>query len=231
MKPILLSAVLFSLVLTSFAEEEIPSIEVTGTATGKGDVDRVIWRFTIRGEADSLEEAGAEMDGATEALRNRIGALEIGEEGMRFSRTRSGRVYEQGPNRARVFKGYYAERGGRILLEDLEKSGGVEAALLADDGVEIQGLQLESSEYEELKQQAGVDAVEAAREKAVLMTGVLGVELGDVLLIREGAAGFAPRLTENRIEMPVFAQGGSDSYEQVEVTVTVTLRFEVVNGE
>jgi len=215
-----------ALLLPVLALAEVPErfIEISGTATVKADVDRIAWHLRIRGEGESLDAAADALALATEGLADRLKALELPGESVKFSRMQSGRI-ENNVNGRREISGYFVERGAVIQLESLEPSHAVESVLLVDDGIEIDRLSLESSHYEGLKQQVVVDAVAAAKVKANLMVGELGVVLGQVMEIREGT--FAPTsfVTRNTMAMPAFAQGGSADFEKVELSATVTVKF------
>ncbi|MEX2580980.1 MAG: SIMPL domain-containing protein [Verrucomicrobiales bacterium] len=215
----------FSVLLLCSSRAEDRFIEVTGKATVKADVDRIAWHLRIRGEGESLDAAAEALKETTEGLVERISALELPGNSMRFSRMQSGRLRNLRDGEE-VVTGYFVERGAVIQLDSLEPSHAVESALLVDDGVEIDRLSLESSHYEGLKQRVVVDAVAAARAKAELMVGELGVVLGEVLTVREGGDPPAfPMLTTNRVGSPEFAQGESSDFEEVELTSTVVVRF------
>lgn len=214
-------------ILPSFAEEAAPrTIEVTGKAIVKAEVDRVIWRISLRGTGATLEEAAANLAEVDAHLEEKIAGLKLPGGSLRMSRVRSGREYERRPNGSREFVGYYAERGGLVRTEQIELSEKIESVLLSHSQLEITGLELESSKMEELKRQAGKNAVMAARQKAADMAGALDAQLGEILMIQEGG-GHQPRftITENRVAMPVFDGSEGPSFEEIEIESTVTLRF------
>ena len=219
-------------------EEVIPAITVTGTATVKAEVDRIAWRLSMRGEGEQLAEAAATLEEITNELRPAIEGLENEAVRLRFSRIRSGRVYETVERqlsdgtreKERTLIGYYVERDATVHSDDLSASPVIEALLLRDNRVEIDGLGLSSSRHEELKQQALTDAVEAAKEKAERMIAVFPDQaLGKVISLREGNSSDGRiRLTSNTISMPVFSGTGPDDaadFDEVEVTTTVTLEI------
>lgn len=219
------AAILLPLVASAEGPERF--IQVTGTATVKGDVDNIAWNIRIRGEGESLDAAGTALGQSTDGLLDRLKALELPGDSVKFSRMQSGRIEDRVDGR-RELRGYFVERSAVIQLESLEPSHEVESALLVDDGIEIDRLELESSHYEGLKQQVVINAVAAAKVKANLMAGELGVVLGQVMEIREGAA-LSPMSFETRNTMasPAFARGGSADFEKVELSATVTVKFAI----
>lgn len=222
---IILSALLVTSSVFSQGLERF--IEVTGTATVKGDVDRIAWHIRIRGEGESLDAASMALKQSTEGLVDRLEVLELPGESVKFSRLQSGRVEDRIDGR-RELRGYYVERSAVIQLDSLEPSHEVESALLVDDGIEIDRLELESSHYEGLKQEVVVNAVAAAKTKAGLMAGELGVVLGEVMEIRESSASPGlPYATANTLSAPAFAQADQADFEKVELTSTVSVKFAI----
>ncbi|MEM9283459.1 MAG: SIMPL domain-containing protein [Verrucomicrobiota bacterium] len=215
--------VLLSVSIAS-AEEAERYIEVTGVARVEGDVDRIAWHFSVRSENESLETAAAELEKASDALVERLNSLELGAEGLRFNRVRSGRVYEREGNQ-QVFKGYFVERGASVTTDKLELSPQVEKALLADESISIRDLKLNSSQQEALKKEAVANAVLAAHEKAKLMVSQLGEALGPVRMIQEGSSARPVVITENRIAMPAFASQQRAEFEKISIESQVTVRF------
>lgn len=223
----LLTSLVFALTasLTLTAQDD-HHIEVTGTATVYGEVDQISWQISIRGEGETIEAASDALSKATDGLASRINELEIPGESLRFSRMQSGRKYKQVEN-SQVADGYFVERGAVIKIDSLEPSHAVEVALLADDGIEINQLKLESSRYEMLKQEAVVQAVRAAREKAELMANELGTVLGPILMVKEGAVSSSGIIFTSNLMKSYGTPVGGDTrdFEKVELESTVTLRF------
>ena len=224
----------------TFGDEAPPprTIEVSGTATVKAEVDRVAWNLSIRGEGRTLAEATEEIEQATSRLEEAISGLGSDHIQLRFSRISSGREYETVEKvnvdgtlkKERVLKGFFIQRNAIVRSESLEVCPDIESILLGDDRVQIGQLNLTSSLYEELKKRAVTSAAEAAKEKAEMMVAVLpGLNLGPVLMMREGSSRNtgAITLTENRIEMPVFDQGASTGFDQVSVTTSVLIKIEL----
>ncbi|MEM7602031.1 MAG: SIMPL domain-containing protein [Verrucomicrobiota bacterium] len=238
----LISVLLLSVCLSfsCFSEEkELPrTIEISGTATVKAEVDRVAWNFSIRGEGPTLAEATAEIEQATNRLDEAISGLENNQVELRFSRISSGKVYETVEKlnvdgtlkKEKVLKGFFIQRSAVIRSESLEVCTDIESILLGDDRVQIGQLNLTSSLYEDLKKRAVTSAVEAAKEKAEGMVAVFpDLKLGPVLFMQEGSSrdSGAITLTENRIEMPVFNQASSTGFDQVSVTTSVLIKIEL----
>lgn len=202
-------------------------IEVDATSKIAADVDRASWQIKIRGESASLAEASKILDGATAALRERLKTAGFEDGSLRLSGIASGKSYETTRD-TRVFKGYYAERASVVEIPDLTRRQALEGALLADDHIEIVKVELRSSKHEELRKQALLAAVAAAKEKAAALAKEAGAETGLLLAMREGANNNGwVTLTENRIVEPFFGQDNTAEFEKLEYTATVTVKFEL----
>lgn len=202
-------------------------IEVDATSRIAADVDRASWQIKIRGEAATLEEASRTLDKTTNSLRDRLKQGGFAEGTLLLSGIASGKHYES-TRESRVFKGYYAERAAIVEISDLTKRQILETVLLADDHIEIVKVELRSSKHEEIRKQALIAAVSAAKDKAGFLAKEAGAELGQLLAIREGTSnGGWLTLTENRIVEPFFGQNNTAEFEKLEYTATVTVKFEL----
>ncbi len=202
-------------------------IEVDGTSKILADVDRASWQIKIRGEAATLEEASKILDSAASSLRDRLKQGGFEDRALRLSGIASGKHYETA-RETRTFKGYYAERASIVEIPDLSNRQALETLLLADDHIEIVNVALRSSKHEELRKQALLAAVAAAKDKATFLAKEAGADIGPLLAIREGANnnGWA-NVTTNSIVMPIFGQNDTSEFEKLEYSATVTVKFEL----
>ena len=182
----------------------------------------------MRGEAASLAEASKKLDASAESLKERLKTAGLSPEFLRFSGIASGKFYENNRD-TKTFKGFFAERAAVVELPDLSKRQIVETVLLADDQIEIVRVDLRASKHEELRKQALLAAVNAAKEKAGSVAKEAGSKIGAVLSIREGStnAGWGVTLTDNKILEPIFAQDNTAEFEKLEYSATVTVKFEL----
>ena len=203
-------------------------IEVDATSRVSADVDRAGWQIKMRGEAASLAEASKKLDASAESLKERLKTAGLSPESLRFIGIASGKFYENNRD-TKTFKGFFAERAAVVELPDLSKRQSLETVLLADDQIEIVKVDLRASKHEELRKQALLAAVNAAREKAGFLAKEAGSEIGAVLSIREGNtnSGWGGAVTANNIMETVFAQDNTAEFEKLEYSATVTVKFEL----
>lgn len=226
----LLTFLSFVLFATSSGAQQIDTrrhIEVDATSKIAADVDRASWQIKVRGEAASLADASKILDSSTVSLRDRLKQAGLDEGALRLSGIASGKHYET-TRETRVFKGYYAERASVVEIPDLSKRQALETVLLADDHIEIVKVELRSSKHDELRKQALLAAVAAAKDKALFLAKEAGADVGPLLAIREGANNNGwITLTENRIVEPFFGQNNTAEFEKLEYSATVTVKFEL----
>ncbi len=202
-------------------------IEVDATSRVSADVDRAGWQIRMRGEAGSLAEASKKLDASAESLKERLKTTGLNPDSLRLSGIASGKFYENSRD-AKTFKGFFAERAAVVELPDLSKRQILETVLLADDQIEIVKVDLRASKHEELRKQALLAAVNAAKEKASFLASEAGSGIGAVLSIREGSTNSGwVTLTDNKILEPIFAQDNTAEFEKLEYTATVTVKFEL----
>lgn len=200
-------------------------IEVDAVAKIAADVDRASWQIKVRGEAASLAEASKGLDASTAALRDRLAKNGFKENTLRLSGIASGKNYDTA-REGRVFKGFYAERAAIVEITDLSRRQALETALLEDDHIEIVKVELRTSQHEALRKQALLAAVSAAKEKAEALANEAGVQIGELLALREGrsTSGWLD-VNENRIAQPIFGQNNAAEFEKLEYSATVTVKY------
>lgn len=207
--------------------DEVRHVQANGTSKLYAEADHADWRLRLRAVSNTLGEASQRLDDASASLTERLVAAGFPEDSLRWSGISSGRSYNQ-----RVFNGYFAERGALVSLSDLARRRELEKVLLEDPLIEIVRVALKTTRHEELRKEALVSAFEVAKEKAELLATAAGAELGPVLSIDEQAPeptfGFrSGGITENRIEMPVFAAGEASEFEMLDYSMSVAVRFEI----
>jgi uncharacterized protein YggE len=99
----------------------------------------------------------------------------------RYTRPREGEV--------RAIDGYSVTNQVQVLARDLDKLGEILDQLVTLGANEMGGLSFEVSQAETLRDEARKEAVANASRRAALYATAAGVELGEVLMIREGGEG------------------------------------------
>ncbi|TAG09378.1 MAG: DUF541 domain-containing protein [Verrucomicrobia bacterium] len=202
-------------------------IEVDAVGKASAPADRATWQIQIRGEAPTLADASKALDQSASSLIERIKAAGIDQSSFQLSSISSGKVFDH-DSQTRIFKGYFALRSGIIELTDLSKRQKIEELLLADNALEILTVELGSIKENELKMEASLAAVAAAKEKASLLAKKAECELGVLLALREqsGPAGWA-KSSDAMMARSMESATSSAQFEKVEFTTTVSVKFEI----
>ncbi|MBD1202691.1 MAG: SIMPL domain-containing protein [Rhodobacteraceae bacterium] len=210
------------------AHSPVPgTITVTGegTVTAAPDLATVSLGVTTQGET-----AGAAMDANTAALTavlERVKAAGVEGRDIQTSTLSLSPNWANGDGSAMpVIAGYVATNMLQIRVRNLAVLGEVLDAAVADGANTLNGVSFGLAAPEPALDEARKEAVAAARARAELLTGAVGVGLGRVLSISEGG-GYAPPMPMYRMEAamadaPVPVEGG-----EVGVTASVTITWEI----
>jgi uncharacterized protein len=170
------------------AREAVGGITVTGTAVAETTPDRSSWSFGVQTEG---ETARAALDEASERARSLVAALR--REGVEEDslRTEQVSVWPQYGNGNRV-TGYTASTSVHAVVVGLDRAGRVVDAAVDAGANTVSGPGLATGDRDRLYRQALSAAVEQARATAEALAREAGLELGEIVAIREGAGASQP---------------------------------------
>ena len=231
-RPILPVLVFLSVVLIPLVNaEEVPYIEVRGTATQKAPVDKILWTLRLRSVDPALAVAAKSIDDCHQSLKHDLETLHIPSLQLRAAEIASGREYERADNQ-RKFLGFYVERGLTVTITDLARGSEVQARLLSDERISITSVNRASTKELELKADALLRAAEAARAKADKLAQVLKIKIGRALVVVDGGVslsggGPAFGITSNVIDQPVLVIRDGSELDEVSVTQTITVKYAI----
>ncbi len=219
-------AVMMMSVFPSFAQEDSRTIQVvgTGTAFGAPDIATVEVGVDIR-DADF----GTAFDTANETMTTvlaEITGLGIAEEDIQ---TTSINVWFEDdynpqtgvPTGERI---YHVTQSMRILVRDIAMISDVITTAVDNGANQIYGLSFSFSDTQSLQSTAREIAVDNARVKAEHLAELLGVELGDVVSVKDlGVNDYSPGFggAYDRAESIAVASG------QLSVTANLQISFAI----
>lgn len=219
-------AVMMMSVFPSFAQEDSRTIQVvgTGTAFGTPDIATVEVGVDIR-DADF----GTAFDTANETMTTvlaEITGLDIAEEDIQ---TTSINVWFEDdynpqtgvPTGERI---YHVTQSMRILVRDIDMISNVITTAVDNGANQIYGLSFSFSDTQSLQSTAREIAVDNARAKAEHLAELLGVELGDVVSVKDlGVNDYSPGFGGgfDRAESIAVASG------QLSVTANLQISFAI----
>jgi uncharacterized protein YggE len=237
------------------AEEPQPTISVSGSAEIRVVPDEVMITASVQSRGRTLAEASKDNDSkiaqVMEFLKTsgvdakNIHTEYLGIEPIMRDRNRYGKQQmaiqsnvPMPPPRAEsdeeeleallVPAGYNVTRQFRIRITDLSKFETIYRGLIEGGVNQVRGIQFNSSELRKHKDEARLQAVRAAREKATAMAGELGATIIAVKSIDESNPSRMSSMNfmQNSISEP-FGDSGDGSFAagQIQITANVAVVF------
>ncbi|MDR0397559.1 MAG: SIMPL domain-containing protein [Oscillospiraceae bacterium] len=173
------------------------------------------------------DETAIKMDGIIASLR----ALGIEDKDIATSSFSVDSVYDYSKNYANVV-GYRVNSSVTITVRDVEQVASVINAVFEAGSNQSYGLEFRSTKEDEAYQEALINAIKAAREKAMIMATAAGVSLGKLEGMTESQNAYAPvpMYANARSEMDASsAKGLGDSVMagMIDVAANITLIYEL----
>jgi len=128
------------------------------------------------------------------------------------------------PPRAAAIDGYEARTGLTVTVRDLAKAGPLIDALVKAGANEMSGISFGLADESKAKDAARLKAAEAARARAALHAGALGVKVGELVSIVEAEAETPGRAAGDMRTFRMAAGAAPISVEPGEITITSSLR-------
>jgi uncharacterized protein YggE len=220
-------AALLALSLASPAMAQVPaprqptiSVMGTGEAELKPDFARI--HVTVATQADTVAQASAANNTATERVLARIQGLGIKREDIRTANFQVFQTPQQiGPDGKEIkTPKFSAHHQLRITTRDLDGVGRLAGEILASGDMTFQSVSFGLDRQEEGGDRAREAAVRDARRQAEIYAAAAGVSLGRLLEIRDGSAQpFEPQ-PDMRMSMAM-AKGA----ESVPIVPPATIRY------
>ncbi len=250
MKYLLSALPLVCLFLVSCAE---PYRNVSGaptvTANGHAEIrilpDEGVISLGVETLLKTLEASKADNDSRVAAVIASVEALGISKEHIRTDYYSVEPVYAQNHHYSDDFVGYRARKTIVVTLRDLLKLEELLSNSLESGASHIHGVDFKTTQLRKYRDQARVEAIKAAREKAELMANELGRHVGEVKTISEGynrwwsgygaywgrrhGGGMAQNVIQSGGSSPEGGDG-STAPGQIAVTAQATVVFVLADG-
>lgn len=186
MKKILIPTLIIPLIIFSFtnlySQEKPPSIEIYGTAIIKVVPDKMNWNINVQVEMDDVKEAKIQNDKSVSKVLNILEDVGIPSKEIQTGGIKIEKRYRTYSNEE---KKYSVTNNIWFTVSNIEKYDLLTEKLIDIDNVYINNIILESTKEIETREQARIDALNAAKDKAEKMANVLGMSIGEPLLIQE----------------------------------------------
>lgn len=228
---------LICLPIVSTAEHfEKAHVSAYGTATVDVVPDIMRWQLGVRTTAKTVQETASNHDKNVAAVLAFLKREEIKEEKIQTSRLQLAEDLEF-RNGTRTRKGYYASTSISFESKTLDAYRSLWMGLSKLTAVSVNGVSFDTSQRIRHQNNARVQAVQAARDKASQMAAVLGNELANPLMIEEEPSlqddrrSMLANTRMSRVAADSSAGGPSLSVGTIPIRARVKVVFSLRNGE
>ncbi len=235
MRILLVTTFLFAAVFVSNGQEvgasQARSISVSGTAERISTANQIRISVEIRTVDEQLSEAQGKSKKVFDGVIEDIGALGVKAEEVQLKDHEFGKEYVDGPNRQKIWKGFFSTREFLVILDQVDQLELIHSKLAENPEIEVSGTRFLRTDDIEIRKELRTEALKAAREKASAMAEVYELTLGKPLKIEEGNFnGYFLSISIN-----ITRNTGIDRTQEgvargkVSLYVTVKVVFELVN--
>ena len=178
--------------------------ERTITVSGRGEVsvepDMATVIIGVQSEAEIAANALDEASAATAAILATLDGEGVLAEDIRSGAIRLNPRYSQSVlSSGTQIVGYQAINSVEVEVRDLDRLGGLLAAVVGDGANRLDGVQFGLQDPQAATDEARRRAVAEAARLAALYASAAGVEVGDILTLSEaGSGGYRPIMTDQR---------------------------------
>jgi len=233
-RPVLLAAFLALACLPAAAQERVGPrlITVTGEAEVRVVPDEVVFDVTVQTLNRDLKLAKAQTDERLKKLVELTRRYGVAPQDTQTDYISVEPRY-RGNNEARQFLGYAVRKDLVFKLRDVSKAEAMLSEVMESGITRINDIDFRTSEMRKHRDAARAQAIRAAREKAVALTGEVGQKIGKAYSIEEvvpsGNAAAQNSITANysRSEGEGEASSGTLAIGQITVNARVVVRFEI----
>ena len=199
------------------------TVSVSGEGVVRAEPDQATVRFGMVTRAEDPEEARRLNAAAARDAMNAVRALGIEERKMRLETLRLQPAREYDPQTRRYNDvGFEATRQVVVEVEDLEALPSLITQVVQQGANRLDGISYALKNRSAARNEALQKAMGDAQEKAQLMAGTLGEEVGNVLTINEQSFSFPQpviRMAQADMAVSKGAEAEPDAYAAGEIEV------------
>lgn len=214
----------------SYASEptSMGSLVVTGAAQVASTPDTVVVRLGVNAEAESAEDALAEMQSEAATLLAYFDEAAIEDKDRQTSSISltERRARYDGPRNGQII-GYAASTTISLRLDGIERASKIMDGALDNGANQLFGLEFDLQNPKPIQDKALQSAVTDALNKARLMAKAANVQLGPIIRLQEGIENYAPRAAFAMERMGAAADTMPISAGEITTTANVTVTFSI----
>ncbi|MBN1285157.1 MAG: SIMPL domain-containing protein [Anaerolineae bacterium] len=229
---VMVALVLVGVVPVSAQEETPYTISVVGYGVAHGTPNVAYLQLGVNMAGDAVADVVANVNETIAEVRRVLVELGIAKEDMQtanFNLWSEERFDDSGAPTGERF--YRAENMLRIVVRDVTKLDEVIETGLDAGATTLFGLSFGIDDATALEQEARLNAIADAKDRAQKLADALGLTLGEPLIVREGADGMIPAAYQ--ASSIGYGGGGGMVIEEGEFTVSLSvyITFAVQKGE
>lgn len=216
------------------AEKPMRTIAVNGSATVYVVPDVTVVTFGVENFDSQLASAIAQNRTSAASLVKAVKGLGIDEKNISTDNLEVQIEYAYDNGRVKGTQGYRVKRTYMVKLADARQLERVVEVGLDSGANQLMGIDFQTSDLEKYRDEARVQAVTQAKEKALLMARELGVKVGRPMNIQETGDGYVMPMRAGRGMMAMAkmadasaAPGETLPLGQMQVQAGVSVVFEL----
>ena len=225
-----LLAALLALLMIALPAMAEADLTVQGTATVLMDADRATIRVGVRDNATEVLEAQRSVNARIDAIVEALCAKGIAREDISTDSIGIYPNYDYSGETERI-TGYTAFNTISAVTADIENAGQYIDAAFEAGANTLDGVIFSASDTQDAYNQALAQAYANALSKAGALSAAMGMKLGDVDAVREGASGgYSGPVLYAKAESTA-ADSTRVLASQLQISATVEVEFELVKGD
>lgn len=171
-------------------DDAVPSLRMSGQGTVTAIPDQLSFTLTATAKRDDLQDALEVSSSAMASAQKTLGSYGVGKPDLATTGLQMQPEYDYPRDGTPILTGYRVTQRARVTVADLSKGGEAIGAVVGSGGsvVTVDNIRLDVSDTDEVLAQARAAAVEDATTKARQYADAAGIELGDIVSIREQAS-------------------------------------------
>lgn len=233
LRPLLLALTLASLAAATRADGPLPPlVTTTGQAEIKVIPDLADMSFDVEVRSVNLQQGLAEHSQNMAKLVAALKKAGIEERDLQTSQVTISPVYQRDENRAETAKiaFFSITQTAGLTLRDIKKITAITTSAIDAGANRVGGVTLRTSKLRQHRDQARIQAIRAAKEKALALTSELGSKVGKPYSISEQSFDpmpYARMAVQNSIGFGGGEAASSTTFEPgtISITATVTVAF------
>ena len=215
--------------LTRYGAAKGATVSVTGSATILVPADTATVRLGVTESAQNVLEAQSAMNAKIEAIRQALLESGIEEKSINTDRLNIYTNYSYADDGTERVSGYTASSTLSIVTHDMESTGAIIDTAFTAGANTLNGIEFSVENTETIMDQAYVQAMLDAHDKAELLAQTEGASVRGVVSIEQGGS-YSYDSLSNATRMETSADMGSSTFVQaalIEVSASVSVTYEL----